>query len=135
MKLPEAWVSIYAPHVVRGELLAQIFPIAAELGYEPWVVKSQSDGFLIPSDVFAYLYPSQAPETETLNVVDPVIPELPVPDLVTVELPEFPAPVVPAEPVTDAEIRAWAAANDVEVASRGALSQSVRDQYAAAQLL
>ncbi len=117
MKIPEAWVNIYATHAVRGELISQALEAAEELGYEAWAVKSQSDGILVPSDVFQFLYPSMAPGTDTLDLDD----KIPVPDVVTVDLPE---------PVTDAEIRAWAREHDVEVNARGALSQSVRDAYA-----
>lgn len=46
----------------RGEMATKLLEAAEELGLEPWVIRSQSDGFLVPVEVHRHLFPSQYDE-------------------------------------------------------------------------
>lgn len=47
----------YTVHA-RGELATKLLEAAEHLGMSPGVVKSQSDGFLVPEELHRYLFPS-----------------------------------------------------------------------------
>ena len=49
------------PHVVRGDAAHQLLEAAEELGYPADAVKSQTDGFRVPSAIYYHLFPSQVP--------------------------------------------------------------------------
>lgn len=46
----------------RGEMATKLLEAAEELGLEPGVIRSQSDGFLVPVEVHRHLFPSQYDE-------------------------------------------------------------------------
>lgn len=43
----------------RGEMATKLLEAADELGLDPGVIRSQSKGFLVPTEVHQYLFPSQ----------------------------------------------------------------------------
>jgi hypothetical protein len=43
----------------RGEMATKLLEAADTLGLDPGVVRSQSDGFLVPTELHQYLFPSQ----------------------------------------------------------------------------
>lgn len=46
----------------RGEMATKLLEAAEELGLQPGVIRSQSDGFLVPVEVHRHLFPSQYDE-------------------------------------------------------------------------
>jgi hypothetical protein len=57
-------------HYVRGEMATKLLAAARELGFGVSVIKSQSEGFLVPVEVHQYLFPSQY-EPIIPPVIDP----------------------------------------------------------------
>lgn len=58
MTVPTSWTLVKMPHVVRGEWATLALQAAAELGYGPAAVRSQTDGFVVPTELYRHLYPS-----------------------------------------------------------------------------
>jgi hypothetical protein len=58
---------------VRGEMATKLLAAARELGFPVSVIKSQSEGFLVPTEVHQYLFPSQysTPDPIVPPVIDP----------------------------------------------------------------
>ena len=104
-------VMMLIPMPLRGEYANQLLAAARELGIHVREIRSQSDGFLVPEEVHRHLFPSQYADPDA-EVVDTA-----------------PDPEPEPEEVPDAEIRAWAADNDIPVSERGKLAQKVRDAY------
>lgn len=50
---------------VRGIMATKLLAAAEELGMDPTVVRSQSDGFKVPVELHQYLYPSEYDEGDT----------------------------------------------------------------------
>lgn len=57
----EESVHYRVPHAATGKIATQLLEAADELGYPPAAIRSQSDGFLVPSLVYYHLFPSQTP--------------------------------------------------------------------------
>lgn len=57
----EPTVDYRVPHIARGKIVTQLLQAADDLGYPPAAIRSQSDGFLVPSLVYYHLFPSQTP--------------------------------------------------------------------------
>ena len=57
----EASIRYAVPHVARGKIATQLLNAAEELGYPVAAIRSQEDGFLVPSLVYYHLFPSQIP--------------------------------------------------------------------------
>lgn len=57
----EPQIAYDVPHVARGKIATQLLEAADELGYPPAAIRSQTDGFLVPSLVYYHLFPSQIP--------------------------------------------------------------------------
>lgn len=51
-------VLIKVPVALRGKMATQLLEAAETLGLEPAVVRSQTEGFRVPTEVHEYLYPS-----------------------------------------------------------------------------
>jgi hypothetical protein len=58
----EESVAYKVPHVARSNMATQLLEAADELGYPVEAIRSQTDGFLVPSKVYYHLFPSQIPE-------------------------------------------------------------------------
>lgn len=56
----------------RGEMAAKLLEAAEELGLSPYVVKTTSEGFRVPREVHAHLFPSMY-ENRDEGDSDPVI--------------------------------------------------------------
>ena len=54
----ESRVNLHAPHAVRGDLARQLLVAADRLGYPVDAVKSITQGFRVPLDLYRYLFPS-----------------------------------------------------------------------------
>ena len=57
----EVSVDYRVPHVARGKIVSQLLEAADQLGYPPAAIRSQTDGFLVPSLVYYHLFPSEVP--------------------------------------------------------------------------
>jgi hypothetical protein len=60
----ETDVDYRVPYAARGKIATQLLNAAAELGYPVDAIRSQTDGFLVPSRVYFHLFPSQSPDEE-----------------------------------------------------------------------
>jgi hypothetical protein len=60
----EVSIAFKVPHVARSEMATQLLDAADELGYPVAAIRSQTDGFLVPSQVYYHLFPSQIPDDE-----------------------------------------------------------------------
>lgn len=58
----EVSIDFKVPHVARREMATQLLEAADDLGYPVAAIRSQSEGFLVPSLVYYHLFPSQTPE-------------------------------------------------------------------------
>lgn len=58
----EVSIDFKVPHVARREMATQLLEAADELGYPVAAIRTQSEGFLVPSLVYYHLFPSQTPE-------------------------------------------------------------------------
>jgi hypothetical protein len=58
-------------HYVRGEMVTKLLAAAEQLGFPVSAIKSQSEGFLVPTEVHAYLFPSMHadPAETTLTTI------------------------------------------------------------------
>lgn len=60
----EVSIAFKLPHVARSEMATQLLEAADELGYPVAAIRTQTDGFLVPSLVYYHLFPSQIPDDE-----------------------------------------------------------------------
>lgn len=65
-------VLMKVPVVLRGKMATSLLKAAEELGMEPSVIRSQSDGFKVPQEVHEYLYPSQYEDPDETPVITSV---------------------------------------------------------------